>query len=282
MLAENIRDQLSRATADAPVSTYIESTPPISWRTISTAGWDLAGIADDDDSATLRDLVEIGRTWGQTLVQLPLITSLMTKRHSPAAAEYDGATTLGVPLRRLKAGSAYIPFGEMAGIGVAGSLGGTGTMAAEEPGVADDYAPSLSGVVGTTVTRLTGEARRELAVVWAAEAAGRAQTVLKHAVEFVQEREQFNKPVGSFQAVKHHLANAHIASEMAETSAVWASLTPEESGRAVSQAFREAQKAMHSALQTFGGLGFTWEMGVHFSLRHVATLRELALGVLDE
>lgn len=282
MLAENIRDQLSRATAGAPVSTYIESTSPINWSTISAAGWDLAGISDEDDSATLRDLVEIGRAWGQTLVQLPLITSLITKRHSPAAAEYDGPTTLGLPLRRLSAGAAYIPFGQISGIGLATSLDATGEIVPDESSVADDYAPSLLGAIGTASTRLTREAGRELAVVWAAEAAGRAQSVLKHAVEFVQEREQFNRPVGSFQAVKHHLANAHIASEMAETSAIWASLSPEDSGRAVGQAFREAQKSMHSALQTFGGLGFTWEMGVHFSLRHVAALRELAMGALDE
>lgn len=282
MLAENIRDQLSRGTAGAPVSTYIESTSPISWLTISAAGWDLAGIRDADEGATLRDLVEIGRAWGQTLVQLPLITSLMTKRHSQAAAEYDGPTTLGISLQRLRTGAVFIPFGQMTGMGLVTSLDETGEIVPEELTAADNYAPSLLDAINTTSTRLTDEARRELAVVWAAEAAGQAQAVLKHAVEFVQEREQFNRPVGSFQAVKHHLANAHIASEMAETSAIWASLAPEDSGRAVGQAFREAQKSMHSALQTFGGLGFTWEMGVHFSLRHVAALRELAMGALDE
>lgn len=280
MVAENIRDQFSKATAGTTLATYIEDSPPVSWAALGDAGWDLVGVPEEDDGATLRDLVEIGIAWGEHLIQLPFITSLMTKRHSPVAADHDGPTTLGVPLRRLKSDQTLIPFGKVDGIGVLHTLDESAEVHPVELVAVDDYAPSLLAGVGSINTQLGQEARREFSVVWAAEAAGRAKAVLDHAVEFVKEREQFGVPVGSFQAVKHHLANAHIEAELAETSTIWASLVPEESDRAVKQAFREAQMSMHHSVQTFGGLGFTWEMGLHFSLRHVATLRELAMGVL--
>lgn len=279
-LAESIREQLSKATAGSTLATYIESAPPISWAAMSDAGWDLAGLDDEDDGASLRDLVEIALAWGETLIQLPLITSMMVKRHSPEAAQFEGPVTLGVPLKTLSAGEVLVPFGQLDGIGLATTLGQRGEVLPVVVGAPHDFAPSLLASVGSSQSQLGADARRELAVVWAAEAAGRARAVLDHAIEFVQEREQFNKPIGSFQAVKHHLANAHIAAEVAETSAIWASLAPEDSARAVRQCFRESQKSLHCSVQTFGGLGFTWEMGLHFSLRHVASLRELAEGVL--
>lgn len=281
-LAESIREEMSKATAGSPIATYIESNPPISWDQISSAGWDLVGIPDDEDSASLRDLVEIGLAWGQTLIQLPLVTSLMVKRHSPTAAEFDGPVTLGVHLKTLAEGCTYVPFGQIEGIGLATTLDGPGKVVMVEAGSPRDFAASLLATTGSLKTTLTAEAKREFAVVWAAEAAGRARAVLKEAIEFVKQREQFNKPVGSFQAVKHLLANAHIAAELAETSAIWASLAPETSELAVRQSFRESQASLHHSIQTFGGLGFTWEMGLHFSLRHVAALRELALGVIDD
>jgi hypothetical protein len=278
-LAENIREQLSKATAGSTLATYIESAPPTSWAAMSDAGWDLAGLVEDDEGASLRDLVEIGLAWGETLIQLPLITSMMVKRHSPEAAQFDGPVTLGVALQTLPAGKVLVPFGQMSGIGLATALGQPGEVIPVPGAEPQEYAPSLLAAVSTAESYLSADARRELAVVWAAEAAGRARAVLQHAIEFVQEREQFNRPIGSFQAVKHHLADAHIAAEMAETSAIWASLDPEESARAVRQSLRESQKSMHRSVQTFGGLGFTWEMGLHFSLRHVTALRELAEGV---
>ena len=143
-------------------------------------------------------------------------------------------------------------------------------------------APSLLAASVPGTTRLSAEARRELAVIWAAEAAGRASQVLQEAIEFTKQRQQFGKPIGSFQAVKHHLANAHIAAELAQTAAIWASLDETSTTQAVTQSFAQSLKSVQLSIQTYGGLGFTWEMGLHFSLRHITTLRELAAGVLND
>lgn len=280
-VAEAIRDAMTKATAGATIATYIEGQPPVAWDLLSDAGWDLAGVIEDEDSTTLRDLVEIAGAWGEHLIQLPLVTSMAVKRHSVAAAEAEGPVTLSLPVRTLPAGTGFVPFGQLSGISIVDSVGDASNVRAFEGGSPFDYAPSLLAASTPGTTRLTAEARRELSVIWAAEAAGRATQVLREAVEFTKQRQQFGKPVGSFQAVKHHLANAHIAAEAAQTAAIWGSLDETSTKQAVEQSFIQSLKSVQLSIQTYGGLGFTWEMGLHFSLRHITTLRELASGVLD-
>jgi len=280
-VAQAIREEMAKATSGATIATYIEGEPPVAWEMLGEAGWDLAGVIEDEDSASLRDLAEIAGAWGETLIQLPLTTSLLVKRHSAAAAEAEGPVTLSVPVKNLPAGVGLVPFGQVPGIGIVDSFAEESTVSPFARGTAVDFAPSLlaSSAEGTTV--LTAAVRREFAVVWAAEAAGRANQVVREAVEFTKQRQQFGKPVGSFQAVKHHLANAHIAAELAQTAAIWASLDEGNTRQAVVQSFAESFKSIQLSIQTYGGLGFTWEMGLHFSLRHIATLRDLAMGMID-
>lgn len=278
-VAEALRDVMSKATAGATVAGYIEAESPVAWDMIGDAGWDLAGVREDDDSATLRDLVEIAGAWGETLIQLPLIPTIMAKRHSSAAAEVEGAVTFSIPAQSLRTGEGFVPFGQVPGISLVSSFEGEGTLGDVNGGTALEFAPSILGMAFPGTTVLTDEFRRELAVVWAAETAGIAKRVLADAVEFSKERQQFGKAVGSFQAVKHHLANAHLAAQHAETAAMWASLKPEQAGLAVRQSFRESLRSVQLSIQVYGGIGFTWEMGLHFSLRHIVTLRELATGM---
>ena len=146
-------------------------------------------------------------------------------------------------------------------------------------GTPDHYAPSLRGTIANAPCGFSADAAYELAVVWAAESAGVARRALFDAVDFTKQRFQFDKPIGSFQAVKHHLANAHISAQIAETAAIWASLDREHADLAVAQSFVESLKSLHLSTQVYGGLGFTWEMGVHFSLRHVTMLRDLVKGL---
>lgn len=279
VVAEAIRDTMGKATAGLTLATYIEGDAPVSWESLGDAGWDLAGITEDENSATLRDLVEIAGAWGGALVQLPLLTTILAKRHSPAAAETDGPVTFSVPVASLPAGSGLVPFGQVPGIALVTSFAGAGQLAPLPTAEPVDFAPSLRAASIGSTTELSDGLRHELPVVWAAEAAGVARRVLDLAVEFTKERQQFGKPIGSFQAVKHHLASAHMAAEHAETAAIWASLEPERSAAAVRQSFRESVESIQLSIHVYGGLGFTWEMGVHFSLRHVWALRELATGV---
>jgi hypothetical protein len=281
LAAGAIRSALIKATDQANISTYIEGTSPLAWNDISDAGWDLVGIKEDDESATLRDLVEIAKAWGEITVQLPLLSSIMAKRHSTAAAEHEGPVTFSVQTQSLDAGTGLMPFGQIADIQVLTELGReNGSLVSIESPVVDDFAPSLLTAQASQITIFSADAAREISVVWAAEGSGIAKRAIADAVAYAKERKQFGKPIGSFQAVKHHLANAHMHVEQAETAAIWGSLDPVNAHRSAVHSLNLSIKAIELSIQVHGGMGFTWEMGLHFYLRHAIALREMvnALG----
>lgn len=275
-VAEFIRDTMRKATGGANVATYISGDPLVSWDALSDAGWDLVGVIDEEDPVTLRDLVEIAFAWGDTLTQLPLIPTIIAKRHVPEALAHEGPVSFSIHTGTAANGHGYVPFGQRDDVLVLGSFEGGAAVLDVSGAVPDHYAESLRSAIVPAVTKFTDDAAYELKTVWAAEVAGLAKRALADAVEFTKQREQFGKPIGSFQAVKHHLANAHIAAQIAETAAIWASLERESADLAVRTSFDESLKSLHLSTQAYGGLGFTWEMGVHFALRHATMLRELA------
>lgn len=276
--AEGIGEIVGRVMNGANVATYIEGESPLSWDVVSEAGLDLVGVDDGEDAASLRDLVEIGLCWGHQMVALPLITTLVVKRHCPAAAEHDGPLTVSIPTAASPTGWGVAPYGQTEGILLVEDLA-AGALVPMPEGEASDFDPVLRTTSLPLVSSVTQEFARELQAVWAAEAAGVARRALDDAVAFVKEREQFGRPIGSFQAVKHHLATAHMHAEQALSAAVWASLEPEHANAVALHGITRSLKAVELALQVHGGLGFTWEMGVHFSLRHLQRLRELVGGL---
>lgn len=105
----------------------------------------------------------------------------------------------------------------------------------------------------------------------AAEAIGAARECLDRTVEYAKERIQFGRPIGSFQAVKHQLADMMVVIEAA-TSAVYfaacsASEEPEGRSQMAALAKVQASEALsHCAarmIQLHGGIGFTWEHDAH-------------------
>lgn len=282
--SEAIKDLIFHATGNSNIATYAEGQSPLSWDLIAEGGWDQIGIVEDGDGATLRDLVDVARTWGRACIQLPLLATILAKRHSVVARGIDGPVTLALPSATLPSGTSYIPFGQdtatpiLAGLGSEAESLTNGQLEA----VTDTLAITLRGLEAKIESTLSPVAAREIAVVLAAEAVGAAERMLDDAVAFAQERKQFGKPIGSFQAVKHHLANALIAVEMGETATIWASTQEEEAFRGATFAVNQAIKAAELALQVHGGLGFTWEMGLHFYLRHMLAVRELIQGLREQ
>ncbi|MFJ8593850.1 acyl-CoA dehydrogenase family protein [Streptomyces sp. NPDC093598] len=111
----------------------------------------------------------------------------------------------------------------------------------------------------------------------AAEAVGAAGRVLERTVEYVGQREQFGRPVGSFQAVKHRLADAYVQVQAARSAAyyaAWAAATParEETagGLALAQALEALRHAAAAGIQLHGGIGFTWEHEAHLYFKRAA------------
>ncbi|HLG93100.1 MAG TPA: acyl-CoA dehydrogenase, partial [Acidimicrobiales bacterium] len=125
-----------------------------------------------------------------------------------------------------------------------------------------------------------------VAVLAAAEAAGGHAWCLDTASSYAKVREQFGRPIGQFQAVKHKLANMLVALEQS-TAATWdaaqvasrggaqASLAAAVAAGLALSGFAEAAK---DCIQVLGGIGFTWEHDAHLYLKRAAALRQLLGG----
>jgi hypothetical protein len=102
-------------------------------------------------------------------------------------------------------------------------------------------------------------------------------------VEHVRSREQFGQALGSFQAVKHLLADVHLWHEIAALSAdaAWEDQTPASAALAKAAALRFSRSARATCQQLLGGMGFTWEHEFHRYLRRALTLEPLLGGAAD-
>ncbi|HET6954418.1 MAG TPA: acyl-CoA dehydrogenase family protein [Acidimicrobiales bacterium] len=114
-------------------------------------------------------------------------------------------------------------------------------------------------------------------VAAAGDAAGAAEQALESTAEYAKARVQFGRPIGSFQAVKHHCANMAIAVE-ASTAAVRGAadaLDGDPAGWATAAAITASYvgpacaEACALELRVHGGIGFTWEHDTHLHLKRV-------------
>jgi alkylation response protein AidB-like acyl-CoA dehydrogenase len=120
----------------------------------------------------------------------------------------------------------------------------------------------------------------------AAGSVAAAERVLRQAVAYARERKQFGVPIGSFQAVKHPLANLFAEIESARSAyhyAAWAVDARSSQARSAVAVARLTgtdayRKAALISLQTHGGIGFTWEYDLHFHLKR-AMHNQYFLGV---
>jgi hypothetical protein len=127
--------------------------------------------------------------------------------------------------------------------------------------------------------------RRRAAVLAAAEAAGVAERALEMSVAYGKVREQFGRPIGSFQAIKHRCADMAVRAEVARSAVTFAAV-------ALAEGLDDAPLAVHIAktlatdaairnatdnVQNHGGIGYTWEAEPHLYLKR-ARLLEHVLG----
>jgi alkylation response protein AidB-like acyl-CoA dehydrogenase len=127
------------------------------------------------------------------------------------------------------------------------------------------------GTTGAILERVVQEAT----VALAAEMVGTCQAIFDIVHAYVQEREQFGVKIGSFQAIKHKLANMYVALESARATAYFAAATIAESDerRDVAVAMAKAsvgdcQKLVaQEGIQCMGGIGYTWEHDMHLYVK---------------
>jgi alkylation response protein AidB-like acyl-CoA dehydrogenase len=131
--------------------------------------------------------------------------------------------------------------------------------------------------------------RREGALLSAAMAAGSASATCELATAYAAERKQFNRPIGSFQAVKHILADMLVRAELAKVAVEAAGVALDQPGvadidQAVSAAKVTACEAAitnaRACVQVHGGMGFTWEVDAHLHLKR-AWIWDLAFGTAE-
>jgi alkylation response protein AidB-like acyl-CoA dehydrogenase len=113
------------------------------------------------------------------------------------------------------------------------------------------------------------------ALATAAQLVGAAEALLGDAVDYAKQRTQFGRAIGSYQAIKHKLADVHIAIELARPLVYGAalSLAPRDVSAAKTAASEAALLAARSALQTHGAIGFTQEHDLSLWLLRVQALR---------
>ncbi|MFE4262488.1 acyl-CoA dehydrogenase family protein [Streptomyces sp. NPDC056883] len=133
-----------------------------------------------------------------------------------------------------------------------------------------DVEAELLGAEDADVAGALAATGRGAAAVLAAEAVGAAGQALARTVEYVQQREQFGRAIGSFQAVKHRLADLYVQVQAARSAAYYAAWDPEQGGLALAQALEALRITAGEAIQLHGGIGFTWEHDAHLYFKRAA------------
>jgi alkylation response protein AidB-like acyl-CoA dehydrogenase len=194
----------------------------------------------------------------------------------PAA---DAATGLAV--------SARLPDGSEA-LFLCG-LPASGVAIARNVAIDPDSMPSRVDFTAAPATLLGAGALARLletsAIAAAAGMIGIAGAALDMAVAYAKQRTQFDRPIGSFQAIKHRCADMLVAVETARSAAYYAAWAAAEDDPALPLATSIAKAAAGDAsrfacnecLQIHGGVGFTWEFDVHLFLKR-AKLLEYSFG----
>ena len=297
-----------------------EARPPF-WSELAGLGWLGLHVAEEFGGAGygLPELVVVVEEFGRAVAPGPFVPTVIGSAVISAAGNdeqrarwlptlVDGTTTAAVGLDGSITSDGTRFSGEtgvVLGAGLSELLLLTAgedvlVVAADAPGVTVDVPANLdptrrSGRVTLADVELSeadvlpGAARLATALartIAAAEAVGGAQDCLTTAVEYAKVRQQFGRTIGTFQAVKHHLANMLVAAESA-TATVWDAARAATAGddefalMAASAATLAFPAYVHNAelnIQVHGGIGFTWEHDAHLHLRRSVAVRGLFAG----
>jgi alkylation response protein AidB-like acyl-CoA dehydrogenase len=281
------------------------------WRPVFTrlAGLGLFGVAISEDSGgaggSIEDLCAMVEEAAKALVPGPIATTALAtllvtdpgllsalasgERFAGVALEGDVQFDSGSSLvsgtvdfvlgasNTVRGGVLLLPSG---GKWVLVDTGSDGVRV--EPLRAADFSRPLARVVLTSAPATPIAESRErveelAATVLAAEAAGITRWCLDTAVEYAKVREQFGKPIGSFQAIKHLCAEMLCRAEQAEVAAADAARAAADSGDAdqfsiaaalaASIGIVAAKANVKDCIQVLGGIGCTWEHDAHLYLR---------------
>nr|WP_272923034.1 acyl-CoA dehydrogenase family protein [Streptomyces sp. SID5464] len=261
LLARHFDGAAPRAAAEAPARLDREL-----WRALGDAGFFALRLPEADGGVGLgaAEAVLVFEEAGRALVPGPLLATHL------AAGAVPGAAT-----------------GETVVASVDGALAEWLAQADVVRGDAAGAVPVRSLDPLTPLHRVPGGTAAEpdpvAVLLTAAEQLGTAARVCELAVQHARAREQFGRPIGSFQAVAHLCAGMLVRSETARAAVYAAAVTgdPVDIAAARLLADEAAVRGARDCLQVHGGMGFTWESEVHLHLKRAWVRTQRAGGVTE-
>jgi hypothetical protein len=266
---DGLRDLLARECTPAHVRAAWEHPSgrvPGLWAHLAAMGVPGVLVAEGDGGLGLGfpDLVLLLEETGRHAVPEPVVETAAL-----------GAPLLGRPDACIAAGTPLAAWADTADLVVTPTGWCERTDAALAPRASVDGARRLFAVSGADrpVPGLDAAFVRGTLGV-AAQQCGLADRMLELTVEYARERRQFGVPIGSFQAVKHHLANARLALEFARPLVYRAAVTldPVHVSMAKAKADQAALTTARAALQCHGAIGYTTEYDLHLYLKRAWAL----------
>jgi len=260
----------------------------------SLTWWELLSDLSDDEIAT----ATFGalRAQGRELADTPALGGLLAQPYVESLGMAPGSCTAAIPRRSRSRGDVWVVVGSAGSRPVLFDVVGEGVHLVE-PGDLQQEPIQLAGHLSVAEVSVDLQGRapalpEEAAaavraratylarVGAAAEMLGAAEQVLEMALEYSTQREQFGRPIGTFQALRHLLAWAAtdcIAVDAAVRRAVELRADPPARLDAAVKALagRNGRRACDRSLQTFGGIGFTAEHDHHHFHSRVLVLDAL-------
>jgi alkylation response protein AidB-like acyl-CoA dehydrogenase len=131
--------------------------------------------------------------------------------------------------------------------------------------------------LGVVSTDALGALVDDVLIVSAADALGAAQAIMDLAIDYAKVRRQFDAPIGSFQSVQHLCVDMYETVELARSGVIYALWAADSAGSAERHLSALRAKAFagrlatvgDTAIQVFGGIGFTWEHDAHLYLKRL-------------
>lgn len=299
------------------------------WAEIAALGWPAVAIPENQGGIEFGHvaLCALAEEIGRAVAPLPMLPSIYLAAEAIAAggtqpqmqrwlpmlasgevvgtAFLTSSGTLNVQANGLTGTVSPVAYGAQAGVAVVSAADGLYLVDLSRPGVTrtplhtiDDSIPhaaiTFDAVEGEPLGARNGSALGDhilarAAVLVAFEQLGGAEACLQMALAYVRERKTFARVVGSYQAIKHRLADIYVAIELARSNAYYAAWALSSGAQELPLAAAAARIAATEAyefasaecIQIHGGIGFTWEADCHLHYRRSRLLAQ-ALGPIAQ
>ncbi|HTX97264.1 MAG TPA: acyl-CoA dehydrogenase family protein [Mycobacterium sp.] len=279
MLGETVADLVAKHASPAAVRAAMGSDPGYDkslWQLLCEQVGAAALVIPEEFGGAggeLADAATVLQELGQALVPSPLLGTALAELALLAAPEPDAAT-----LERLAEGSSigalvldadYVVNGDIADVVVAATGGQLSrwTQFTAQPVATMDPTRRLARMRPEETVPLGADPgiADAAAILVAAEQIGAAERCLELTVEYAKSRVQFGRPIGSFQALKHRMADLYVA--IAAAKAVVSEACTDPSATNAATARLAATEALCTVaaegIQLHGGIAITWEHDMH-------------------